>query len=53
MGGAVGVGMGGVAGGLDGGVVYKTSAINNNYRYNGRNASAGTGIARSTVVEFI
>ncbi|XP_039226218.1 neurobeachin isoform X7 [Drosophila yakuba] len=39
MSGAVGVGMGG----LDGGVAYKTSAINNNYRYNGRNASAGTG----------
>lgn len=49
---AMGMAMGnmnmGVAGGMDGGVAYKTSAINNNYRYNGRNASAGTGIARST-----
>nr|XP_017035230.1 neurobeachin isoform X6 [Drosophila kikkawai] len=35
--------MGVAGGGMDGGVSYKTSAINNNYRYNGRNASAGTG----------
>lgn len=39
----MGVGMGLSDGG---GAAYKTNAINNNYRYNGRNAGTGTGIAR-------